>query len=507
MKTYIDYMNEISQEELLEGLLGYGLFADKLPDIFTSESFYEYYKTKGFPNYEDKGRDYVRYETTRNTNIPRLLSIPNPFAYSNLCKDISEHWEVLKNVFKEATANQKYKISQIHIQKLKTQKQLFEMSKQYTDKDYSLSLHLDKLQIMKKIKVNADISNCFPSIYSHALSWAIVGKEEAKKHKKDKKMWYNVLDFHIRNTKYEETNGLLIGPHTSNLLSELILCRVDDMLVSNGYDYIRNIDDFTCYVESDEKAEKFLLDLNSSLKKYELSLNTKKTEICKLPVSSTTDWVESLNNYSIGNDCTKDGIAIFKFQRLKSYLDLAINLANNTNNQSVYTYAIKTISGTYLGKRALSYYVSTIHHLVCLYPYLVHWLDKFVFDKFNIAKDIIAEIANDVYNVGLERKIFESCSFAIYWAIKYDFNLSANHIEDSIASCDCIFMVVSFLKTLKDKDIAGKKRFKETAKKLIDDMDRYWLFIYEVLPKDDLPKDEFRGIKENKISFIKKEYL
>ena len=29
-KTYADYMDEISADELFEGLLGYGLFADKI---------------------------------------------------------------------------------------------------------------------------------------------------------------------------------------------------------------------------------------------------------------------------------------------------------------------------------------------------------------------------------------------------------------------------------------------------------------------------------------------
>ena len=249
MKVYSDYMNEISQEELLEGLLGFGLFADKLPGVFSSEPFNNFCKIKGFPKFEQKGHDFIRYETTRNTNIPRLISIPNPFAYSNLCKHISEHWEELKNVFSEATSNQDYKISQIHIQKLKNKKHLFEMSKHYTDKDFSLSMHLDKLQIMKRVRVSADISNCFPSIYSHSLPWAIVGKEVAKRSKDDRTLWFNVLDYYVRNLKNEETNGLLIGPHSSNLLSELSLCRIDQDLAPS-YNYIRNIDDLINQVKS-----------------------------------------------------------------------------------------------------------------------------------------------------------------------------------------------------------------------------------------------------------------
>ena len=42
MKTYYDYIDELSADELKKGLLGHGLFADKLPDFLTAEKFYEY---------------------------------------------------------------------------------------------------------------------------------------------------------------------------------------------------------------------------------------------------------------------------------------------------------------------------------------------------------------------------------------------------------------------------------------------------------------------------------
>lgn len=37
--SYIDQMDRISNDELLEGLAGYGLFADKIPPFLTAESF------------------------------------------------------------------------------------------------------------------------------------------------------------------------------------------------------------------------------------------------------------------------------------------------------------------------------------------------------------------------------------------------------------------------------------------------------------------------------------
>ena len=39
MKTYIEHLNEISSDGLYDGLLGHGMFAEKLPSIFTSGFF------------------------------------------------------------------------------------------------------------------------------------------------------------------------------------------------------------------------------------------------------------------------------------------------------------------------------------------------------------------------------------------------------------------------------------------------------------------------------------
>lgn len=71
------------------------------------------------------------------------------------------------------------------------------------------------------------------------------------------------------------------------------------------------------------------------------------------------------------------------------------------------------------------------------------------------------------------------------------------------------FKKVSFIKTTKEKGKIKerKKLFKEKAKSLINDTDRYWLFIYEVLPKTDLPNGEFRTIKDKKVSFVKNGFL
>lgn len=497
-------MREISSEELLKGLLGYGLFAEKLPPIFTSRTFYDYCKTRKFSRFEKKACDYVRYDSIRNTNVPRKLAIPNPFAYMHLCVCIHSCWDKIIKGFEKNTSNQKYKCSQIHIRKIKGKERLFEMNLSYEDKEEQLEVELCKLPILKRFKVNADISSCYPSIYTHALSWALVEKAKAKR-ERGNDLWYNRLDQCCRNTKYGETNGLHIGPHTSNLLAEVVLCRIDKELVKLGYKYIRNIDDYECYVNSEDEAEEFLLDLSRILKTYELDVNTRKVKIQKLPLPLDTDWVRALNEFYKGDDKTCDGMEIFKYRRLRTYLDIVITLVRNTGNYAVLTYAIKSISSCYLGEKAKAYYIETLHQLVCWCPYLVHYLDDYVFHPFSVSKEQIAVIAQDLYDIGIKKHIFEACSFALYWALKYAIEIKGKFVKESIKSSDCVFLLLSYLYAKKKRRKNDERELRQYGERLLQDFDRYWLFIYEVLPQTKLSGD-FLCLKKAGISFIKEGY-
>lgn len=494
-------MNELSIEDLRKGLLAHGMFADKLPSFLTTEHFYNYCSQKGFSlNYTSKmGWDYIRYDSMRNTNVPRALGIPTPFAYYNLCTCIVDNWENIKQHFQDKTFSENFKRSQIHIQKRANGAHLFEMSANYKDVDGDTIEVIQKQPIGNLYKVETDISSCFPSIYSHALPWALVGKEDAKS-KKDNIHWYNQLDKCSRHLKYNETCGLLIGPHTSNLLSEIILTSVDAEL--SDYNYVRHIDDITYYAKSEDDAELFIRKLSSELKKYELLLNTKKTHITRIPLPVGEDWINSLNSFYIEKEYTTDGKQIFRYARLKAYIDLAITLAKSTGNSSVYTYMLKVVSNYYLGKKSLSYYIDVMHHLLLTYPYLVHWFDEYIFDRFNINKDKIKEIAMQLYNVGIKKRNYEAASFSIYWSIKYNFDLDKiDLVQKAIDSEDCILLLLTYIRNKHIKE--DKRKLQEEAKKYLHkDMDRYWLFVYEVLPLSEL-KGDYKTLKRNKITFIK----
>jgi len=529
-KTYFDCLNEITSDELFDGLLGHGLFADKLPPFLTSECFLNFCKNppNGF-TFDNNSRLFIKYESMRNINIPRLLSIPHPIAYRNQCQTIKDNWKNIKNFFKNKTKNNSYKISRIHIRKIDhslkifetcyenlddinldeypqvIQKHLFEMNhKNFCVDDYPEP----KLLIGKRYIVKADISNCFPSVYSHSIPWALVGKKYAKeKENRNDNLWFNQIDKTTRNLKDEETHGILIGPHTSNLISEIILVVIDEKLSDKGYQYTRNIDDYSCYVQTYEDAENFLLDLSKELKQFNLTLNHKKTEILELPLASVNHWVRKLSNHVFISD------EKLSLKDVRSFLDIALELMKeNKDNSAILNYAIKILSKKEMTKYAKEYFIDTIHHLVLLYPYLITLLEKNVFEPFELSCDELQKIAKNIYDMAHKKNLYEAMSYAIYFAIKNDFKIQDDLYDMAESSRDTILMLLCYSH---DKKFSSSrnfirttlgKKYKELAKELQSDMDEYWLFVYEVLSVGLLDR-EWKAMKKNNVSFIKDGFI
>ena len=501
-KKYSEFIEEITADELYEGLLGYGMFANKLPPIFTSESFYRYCQTN-HPVFPDKWHDYVNFSSMRNINIPRLFGIPAPMNYQRLCASLRDNWANLKAHFHTQTDNQNYRVSRIHLRKLYGKKEIFEMNYKNwrTDGNPETGLLFLKPQGVSKYIVKADISTCFPSIYSHSLPWAFVGKEVAKATRNDNTLWYNQIDAACSTMKNGETHGLLIGPYASNLLSEVILTVVDKKLYDKGYRYYRNIDDYECYVESYEKAQCFLHDLEEALREFDLSLNHKKTAILPLPAVVAEKWVHKLNSYLA---ITSDEI---NYKEVNAYLDLALGLATAIGNSAVLNYAIKTLAGKNLTANARKLAAQRIMHMPDVYPYLVQLMEQSVFIPFGVSRAEIKAYSDALYTDSKASYNYEAISFAIYFSLKYGFTLNELDINWVIERGDCVLLLMTWLYYLKlnhgNRQATDLKPLRKEAERLRDaDMDRYWLFCYEAIAMSNL-KDDWKVLKKAGVSFIK----
>ena len=160
----------------------------------------------------------------------------------------------------------------------------------------------------------------------------------------------------------------------------------------------------------------------------------------------------------------------------------------------------------------LGYFIKTIHHLVLLYPYLVSLVDEKIFVAFKIDKSQIEKIAKDLFNLGESKKLYEAMSYALFFSLKYNFLLTENLFEKVEKSNDAILLLLAYLHDKKylnssrdfNRTTIGRK-YKNLALSLADDIDEYWIFVYEVLTFGNL-KSEWVKLKQANISFLKSEF-
>jgi len=490
-------MKGITPERLYYGLLAHGLFAERLPPIFTSINFFDYCQSSAY-NFSDRGYNYVKFYSLKNTNIPRQFGIPNPISYHLLCKCLKDNWYNICTHFENNTSNQNHKISRIHIRRLANKPALFEMN--YHNWKIDGSPETD-LMFGKRYLVRADISTFFPSIYTHSLSWALIGKAKAKIDR-NKKHWYNDIDHQAQNVKHGETHGLLIGPHTSNLLSEIILTTVDNNLYKKNWcSYIRHIDDYTCYANSYEEGQRFLIDLSEELYSFDLKLNENKTSIEELPIAAVDQWVRQINSLNI-----KKHNENMQYPDVKAFLDNVIGIMHRNNDKSsILYYAMKVLSGQKMTQNANEYCIKTLLSYIVLYPYLIPFVDKYVIQTYRADFSLIRKFANQIYNEGIKFRNYEEVSFSLFFAIKYNFQIEAIDLDIILKTNNCIIYILSFLYFEYFKNIDAKKKLGEYALNLSknkDDFCQNWIFVYESISKSYL-KDEWKDMKENQVTFLK----
>lgn len=157
----------------------------------------------------------------------------------------------------------------------------------------SYQFHKCEKKYNKLLKV--DISKCFDSIYTHSLSWAILGRSVVKENLgASNKTFSGRFDKLMQNMNYNETNGIIIGPEFSRIFAELILQSVDRKLEHDllntplmhkiDYEIFRYVDD--CFVFYNEEYEKdAIVDaLQHALKEYKLHLNAAKAIVYEKPI-------------------------------------------------------------------------------------------------------------------------------------------------------------------------------------------------------------------------------
>ena len=468
---------------------------EELPPVLSSEAFTPDVAKKlaaGKARKADgyQGYDAVEYKLTRFNGVARSCSIAHPMAHAQLALCIHEHWDKLDYV--------------------STNKTSMIRPREHSDgrviiMDYEKSFAKTRRTLVKsfgrRFIVHTDISNFFPSVYTHAIPWATVGFAHAKKHKppKYKTEWFNVLDEKVRLTKRNETQGVAIGPATSNIVSEAILTRVDEALTGK-FVYTRFIDDYTAYCATEDEAQDFIRRLAEELAKYKLLLNVRKTEVIALPRALAADWVAELSLALPKGDEVSAYDAV-------NYLNLAVRLAQQSPDGSVLKYALKTLLARKLGFMAdvdvLRYALNLAFHQ----PVLLPLLEKLFESTISLGMFFYAEELKQLALEHARMRRSDAVSWALYFHNRFGVSVDDACADEVVASRDCIPLLLLYL----SGEAKHQKCVVDFAKGLdatdLYELDQYWLLLYQLFfdkvietPYGD--EDAFEALVAEGVSFV-----
>lgn len=246
-------------------------------------NFYKNKKKNPASSYEKV--NYKLYNNKDGKYSWRPLELIHPALYVALVQEIcdSNNWKIIINRFKDFAKNKKIICCSIPVEssskKYDKKSTIQNWWNMYEQRSISLSLDYSYMGV-------TDISNCYSSIYTHTISWAIHSKEIAKQNKKDKILLGNSIDSLIQEMSFGQTNGIPQGSVLMDFIAEIVLGYADELLTielekANIVDYtiLRYRDDYRIFSNNTYEIDCILKKITEILASLNLKLNTQKTYI------------------------------------------------------------------------------------------------------------------------------------------------------------------------------------------------------------------------------------
>jgi len=214
----------------------------------------------------------------------RPLDLIHPVLYVDLVNQLTEpaNWELICQSFSKFRADPRIECLGIPVA---SQTQQSNQAEQVTMwcvdvEEKSLELALDYDQV-----VHTDVANCYGSIYTHSIPWALHTRPEAKKKSKDYTLIGNTIDRSIRMMRYGQTNGIPQGSILMDFIAEMVLGWADlkllEKLENESFEFkiLRYRDDYRIFVQNPGDGETILKHLAEVLVDLGLQINAFKTQI------------------------------------------------------------------------------------------------------------------------------------------------------------------------------------------------------------------------------------
>lgn len=317
---------------------------------------------------------------------------------------------------------------------------------------------IERLYQNHKYEIHLDIMSFFDSIYTHSISWAIHGKPDSKKKKKDKDMLGNAIDDRVRSLKCNETHGILIGNAVSRIISEVLLCKIDSMIQKRFPEIscCRYVDDYYIYVRELSHAQEIISFIRECLVEYQLSLNENKIEIQQSPFYYGSSWVNDIRPFiNLGPE---------------ELLSELVLLYKKHKSIKVFRYGLKMLASYHISQEKWDVMQSKLLNLYVSCPALAEQiLPILLAHEAYLKKTLLKEAIYTVINESIRFKHDQELVWAIWIAKVFDVYLAQSYYCDILQSGNDLAIIV-VLDIINSKHIENKARIKICLDKLYSEL-------------------------------------
>jgi hypothetical protein len=230
-----------------------------------------------------EGVNYMMLSNKDGRHAWRPFQLIHPALYVALVEQITspDHWEIILDRFKEFQKPPNFKCLSIPLQSLCPRK---DKAAQILKWWLGIEQGSIELALEYSYLFHADITNCYSSIYTHSIAWAVHDRAVAKAKRTDKTLIGNLIDWRIQDMRHGQTNGIPQGSVLMDFIAEMVLGYADLLLSEQlelvgikEYRVLLYRDDYRIFVNSPQIGEAILKALTEVLIELGLQLNTSKT--------------------------------------------------------------------------------------------------------------------------------------------------------------------------------------------------------------------------------------
>jgi hypothetical protein len=232
---------------------------------------------------DESGVNYSLLANKDGRHAWRPFQIIHPALYASLVQSLTaeDAWKTITARF--AVFSDLPRIDCLSIP-VESQTKRSDQAEQVTQWWQGIEQRSIELSLEYQYVLHADISDCYGSIYTHTIPWALHTRPVAKAKRKRGDLLGNEIDGAIQDMREGQTNGIPQGSVVMDFVAEMVLGYADELLTERlnavtvpEYHILRYRDDYRVFVNNPELGELILRTLTEVLIDLGLKLNGSKT--------------------------------------------------------------------------------------------------------------------------------------------------------------------------------------------------------------------------------------